>query len=93
MRGAARALVQKKNGAKTKPVSFNIYLHIALERGRNSKWVTVSEDSRKKGKRKQCAPVQGKKEKLRVSVDRGQPTIHWTEMYSNKSAMKERAGG
>lgn len=39
-----------KNAAKTKTVSFNIYAHSALERGRNWKWVTVSQDSRKKKK-------------------------------------------
>lgn len=50
-----------KNGAKTKTVSFNIYSHAASERGRNSKWVTVSQDSRKNRERKQRAPERGRR--------------------------------
>lgn len=50
-----------KTGAKTKSVSFNIYSHTGSERGRNSKWVTVSQDSRKKKNRKRKQPERGRR--------------------------------
>lgn len=56
--GGGKALEQKN-------ISFNIYLHSALVRGRNSKWVTVSKDSRKK--RKNNRESRGEKQKLRES--------------------------
>lgn len=76
-----------KTGAKTKSVSFNIYSHTGSERGRNLKWVTVSQDSRKKKKerkRKQRAPERGEKEKLRESQ-------RWTEASKRFTGLKRAA--
>lgn len=51
-------------------------------RGRNPKWVTVSQDSRKRRKQR-AAREEERKEKLRVHVDGGQLTIHWIKMFTN----------
>lgn len=62
------ALCSKK-AAKTKTVNFNIYTHSALERGRNWKWVTVSQDSRREEKRKIESRGEEKTERQRESVE------------------------
>lgn len=67
-RGGGGALCSKK-AAKTKTVNFNIYTHSALERGRNWKWVTVSQDSRREEKRKIESRGEEKTERQRESVE------------------------
>lgn len=62
------ALCSKK-AAKTKTVNFNIYTHSALERGRNWKWVTVSQDSRREEKRKVESRGEEKTERQSESVE------------------------
>lgn len=62
------ALCSKK-AAKTKTVNFNIYTHSALERGRNWKWVTVSQDSRREEKRKIESRGEEKTERQSESVE------------------------
>lgn len=74
----------KKSGAKTKK-----------PRGRNSKWVTVSQDSRKKKKKgsREQPEEEERKEKLRVDVDGGQPALRPTQRFGVTGRKRCDSGG
>lgn len=68
-KGRGGGALCSKKAAKTKTVNFNIYTHSALERGRNWKWVTVSQDPRREEKRKIESRGEEKTERQRESVE------------------------
>lgn len=61
-------------------------------RGRNSKWVTMSQVSRKKGSREQPEEEE-RKEKLRVAVDGGQLALHPTQRFGVIGRKRCHSGG